>query len=94
MPRTKTSGGPTAGEAFAALQTALRTTAPLCEGDSRFTSDTSDPAPLKVVCRSCPLIQQCRALALANPVGTTSGVFGIVGGLVCRSVGRYGRDDD
>lgn len=93
MPRTKTSGGPTVGEAFAALQAALRTTRPLCEGDDRFTSDTSDPGPLKLVCKSCPLLQQCRALALTNPVGTSSGVWGVVGGLVCRPTGRYGKDD-
>ncbi|WP_366936089.1 WhiB family transcriptional regulator [uncultured Microbacterium sp.] len=85
MPRTKTSGGPTVAQAFAALQTALRTTTPLCEGDSRFTSDTSDPAPLKAVCGACPLLPQCRALAIANPAGR---VFGVIGGLVCRSEPR------
>lgn len=82
MPRTKTADAPTVAQAFAALQAALRTTAPLCEGDSRFTADNADPAPLKLLCRACPLFQQCRALALTNPAGR---VYGVIGGRVCRS---------
>ncbi|MDQ1124889.1 WhiB family transcriptional regulator [Microbacterium trichothecenolyticum] len=78
-------------QAFAALQVALRTTSPACHGDSRFTSDESDPAALKLVCRGCPLLTQCRALALANLAGK---VYGVLGGLVCRSAGLYGLDDD
>lgn len=94
MPRTKTPDAPTVAQAFDALQSALREHEPACREDPRFTDDNADPAPLKLVCRACPLLQQCRTLALANPIGTTSGVFGIVGGLVCRPVSRYGRDDD
>lgn len=82
MARIKTSGQSSMGEAYGALQEALRTTTPSCAGDSRFTSDTSDPAPLKVICQGCPVLEPCRTLALSNPAGR---VFGILGGRVCRA---------
>ncbi|WP_374208147.1 WhiB family transcriptional regulator [Microbacterium sp. Bi128] len=66
----------------------------MCAGDSRFTDDRADPTPLKAICARCPVVTQCRTLAIANPGGTAHGVWGVLGSLLCRPVGRYGLDDD
>lgn len=48
--------------AWADLTRALQVTAPSCEGDDRFTDDTTEhDADLRAVCASCPLLAQCRA---------------------------------
>lgn len=73
---------PTATKAYADLREAMRDTVPSCQGDDRFTSETADPAPLAMICARCPLIEQCRALAMASNTGP---VWGVLGGLVRRA---------
>ncbi|WP_295844889.1 WhiB family transcriptional regulator [uncultured Microbacterium sp.] len=79
------AGHPTVAQAYAALTEALGTTTPSCVGDDRFTADDSDARQLVPICRSCPLFDPCRDLALANPAGP---VFGVLGGLVRRTSGK------
>lgn len=67
--------------AWTALRTAMIDTAPSCAGDDRFVAEDSDPAPLVAICRRCPLIEPCSALA---ETGNMLPVFGIVAGQVRR----------
>lgn len=80
MGRVKTTQ--TLGEAWAALQTALREDDPDCRDDARFTQDDADPGPLRIICSGCPIFDPCRTLAQMNPQGK---VYGILGGLVRRA---------
>ncbi len=48
---------------------------PACEGDNRFTDDTTDAATLAPVCHGCPVFAQCRDLALSSPYGPVWGVL-------------------
>lgn len=82
MPSTKAANAPTLAQAFAALQAALRKYEPACRDDPRFTADDAEPAPLKAICAGCPLLTQCRDVAVAGPQGR---MFGVIGGRVCRS---------
>lgn len=78
---------PSPTAAWVALRQAMIDTKPGCAGDDRFIADDSDPLPLIEICRGCPLIDPCSALAqTANVVP----VFGVVGGLVRRGTRSTG----
>ncbi|MDR6691312.1 hypothetical protein J2X55_002224 [Microbacterium sp. 1154] len=67
--------------AWTALRTAMLDATPACSGDARFIADDSDPEPLTEICRGCPLLAPCSALA---ETGNVLPVFGIVAGQVRR----------
>jgi hypothetical protein len=59
-----------AAHAWEALSDALTASAPACEGDPRFTDDgRADAASVDLapICASCPVLDECRAYALAAP---------------------------
>lgn len=61
--------------AWRSLQAAMASAAPLCLGDSRFTSDsTADDSELAEFCAICPLRAACRAYSqIEKPHGFWSG---------------------
>lgn len=63
--------------AWAALQDALTSSVPSCEGDPRFTAETSEhDAALRKICAGCPVREQCRDFAKVAPRNQTWGYFG------------------
>lgn len=78
---------PSPTAAWVALRSAMIDAAPACAGDGRFVADDSDPEPLIEICRGCPLIEPCSALA---DTGHLVPVFGIVGGQVRRGTRSTG----
>ena len=48
------------------LSYAMENTAPGCDGDDRFTDDTTPPADVASICAACPLQSLCEEFALAE----------------------------
>lgn len=70
-----------ASKAYAALKEAMVDAKPSCAGDSRFTSETADPADLAPLCRSCPIFAACHALAMSSD---RPPVWGVLAGIARR----------
>ncbi|WP_350352502.1 WhiB family transcriptional regulator [Microbacterium sp. A8/3-1] len=63
--------------AWRALQDALATDPPSCEGDERFTAETSEhDAVLRTICARCPVQQQCADFARTAHIYRLWGYFG------------------
>lgn len=65
-----------AATTWKALQAALAINSPACQGDDRFTADTSeDDGALVKLCRACPVREPCAAWAVAAPRSQRFGFF-------------------
>ena len=64
-----------AATAWAALQDALATQTPRCEGDDRFISDEPDTHALWTICQACPVQAACGDYARAAPRAGIAGYW-------------------
>lgn len=67
-----------ADNAHAALMVAMRTRAPACQGDDRFTRDVytrTEARPLGLICARCPVKPECRRYADTIPRQLRSGYW-------------------
>lgn len=70
-----------AAEAYAALQRAMRHADPACSGDDRFTAEDAPLEPLSAICATCPLFEQCEAVAMSSQ---TPPAWGVLAGRIRR----------